>query len=168
MYLARRLAGPLRGPHMQPHRPSHRRTRSTDVDCGRLLARRQRPRDAATPDCTAWPSPAKKKAESAPDMLRGRQNATPQAGPRDDPVPHARRSAGPRFFWHPTAWHIYTEASGLHAPQQPPGGYVEVNTTQVVDRKLLEASGHGKIPRPHVCIGEVDEETRPRKNRSTR
>lgn len=42
--------------------------------------------------------------------------------------------------------------------QQRAGGYVEVNTPQVVDRKLWEASGHWDKYQEHMFIVEVDEE----------
>jgi threonyl-tRNA synthetase len=42
--------------------------------------------------------------------------------------------------------------------RQRAGGYVEVNTPQVVDRKLWEASGHWEKYQEHMFIVEVDEE----------
>ena len=42
--------------------------------------------------------------------------------------------------------------------QQEVGGYVEVNTPQVVDRKLWEESGHWDKYQEHMFIVEVDEE----------
>ena len=42
--------------------------------------------------------------------------------------------------------------------QQERGGYVEVNTPQVVDRKLWEASGHWDKYQENMFIVEVDEE----------
>ena len=42
--------------------------------------------------------------------------------------------------------------------QQRKGGYVEVNTPQVVDRRLWEASGHWEKYQEHMFIVEVDED----------
>ena len=42
--------------------------------------------------------------------------------------------------------------------RQAAGGYVEVNTPQVVDRKLWEASGHWEKYQEHMFIVEVDED----------
>ena len=42
--------------------------------------------------------------------------------------------------------------------QQTRGGYVEVNTPQVLDRKLWEASGHWEKYQENMFIVEVDEE----------
>ena len=42
--------------------------------------------------------------------------------------------------------------------KQRAAGYVEVNTPQVVDRKLWEASGHWDKYQEHMFIVEVDEE----------
>ena len=37
-------------------------------------------------------------------------------------------------------------------------GYIEVNTPQVIDRKLWEASGHWDKHRENMFITEIDEE----------
>ncbi|MCC5974163.1 MAG: threonine--tRNA ligase, partial [Rubellimicrobium sp.] len=55
-------------------------------------------------------------------------------------------------------WTIYTTLQDYMRRQQRKGGYVEVNTPQVVDRKLWEASGHWEKYQEHMFIVEVDED----------
>jgi threonyl-tRNA synthetase len=63
-----------------------------------------------------------------------------------------------QVFWHPNGWSVYTTLQDYMRRQQRAGGYVEVNTPQVVDRKLWEASGHWEKYQENMFIVEVDEE----------
>ena len=71
---------------------------------------------------------------------------------------HMQEEAPGQVFWHPNGWTIYTELQDYMRRRQRAGGYVEVNTPQVVDRKLWEASGHWEKYQEHMFIVEVDEE----------
>ncbi|WP_371169835.1 threonine--tRNA ligase [Aliiroseovarius sp. 2305UL8-7] len=71
---------------------------------------------------------------------------------------HMQEEAPGQIFWHPNGWTIYTELQDYMRRQQKRGGYVEVNTPQVMDRKLWEASGHWEKYQEHMFIVEVDEE----------
>ncbi|PJI91208.1 threonyl-tRNA synthetase [Yoonia maricola] len=71
---------------------------------------------------------------------------------------HMQEEAPGQVFWHPNGWTIFTELQDYMRRQQRKGGYVEVNTPQVVDRKLWEASGHWEKYQEHMFIVEVDEE----------
>ncbi|MCZ0812035.1 threonine--tRNA ligase [Roseovarius sp. EGI FJ00037] len=71
---------------------------------------------------------------------------------------HMQEEAPGQIFWHPNGWSIYTSLQDYMRRQQRVGGYVEVNTPQVVDRKLWEASGHWDKYQEHMFIVEVDEE----------
>lgn len=71
---------------------------------------------------------------------------------------HMQEEAPGQIFWHPNGWTIYTELQDYMRRQQRKGGYVEVNTPQVVDRKLWEASGHWEKYQENMFIVEVDEE----------
>jgi threonyl-tRNA synthetase len=70
---------------------------------------------------------------------------------------HMQEEAPGQVFWHPNGWTVYTELQDYMRRQQRRGGYVEVNTPQVVDRKLWEASGHWDKYQENMFIGEVDE-----------
>jgi len=71
---------------------------------------------------------------------------------------HMQEEAPGQIFWHPNGWSIYTQLQDYMRRQQTRGGYVEVNTPQVVDRKLWEASGHWDKYQEHMFIVEVDED----------
>jgi len=71
---------------------------------------------------------------------------------------HMQEEAPGQIFWHPNGWRIYTELQDYMRRQQYAGGYVEVNTPQVVDRKLWEASGHWEKYQENMFIVEVDED----------
>ena len=71
---------------------------------------------------------------------------------------HMQEEAPGQVFWHPNGWTVYTALQDYMRRQQRKGGYVEVNTPQVVDRKLWEASGHWEKYQDHMFIVEVDED----------
>ena len=70
---------------------------------------------------------------------------------------HMQEEAPGQIFWHPNGWTIYTELQDFVRRKQRAGGYVEVNTPQVVDRKLWEKSGHWEKFQESMFIVEVDE-----------
>ncbi|WP_170370756.1 threonine--tRNA ligase [Ruegeria arenilitoris] len=71
---------------------------------------------------------------------------------------HMQEEAPGQIFWHPNGWTIYTQLQDYMRRAQHRGGYVEVNTPQVVDRKLWERSGHWDKYQENMFIVEVDEE----------
>ncbi|SEF57436.1 threonine--tRNA ligase [Jhaorihella thermophila] len=71
---------------------------------------------------------------------------------------HMQEEAPGQVFWHPNGWTIYTTLQDYMRRRQRDGGYVEVNTPQVVDRKLWERSGHWDKYQENMFIVEVDEE----------
>ncbi|GGE59963.1 threonine--tRNA ligase [Actibacterium pelagium] len=71
---------------------------------------------------------------------------------------HMQEEAPGQVFWHPNGWRIYTTLQDYMRRMQDKDGYVEVNTPQVVDRKLWEASGHWDKYQENMFIVEVDEE----------
>ncbi|MBM7069437.1 threonine--tRNA ligase [Actibacterium sp. 188UL27-1] len=70
---------------------------------------------------------------------------------------HMQEEAPGQVFWHPNGWSIYTELQDYIRRKQRAGGYQEVNTPQVVDRKLWEQSGHWEKFQESMFIVEVDE-----------
>ena len=71
---------------------------------------------------------------------------------------HMQEEAPGQVFWHPNGWRIFTTLQDYMRRKQNQGGYVEVNTPQVVDRKLWEESGHWEKYQENMFIVEVDEE----------
>ncbi|MBA4489466.1 threonine--tRNA ligase [Paracoccus sp. S1E-3] len=71
---------------------------------------------------------------------------------------HMQEEAPGQVFWHPNGWNIYVALRDYMRRRQREDGYVEVNTPQVVSRKLWEESGHWDNYQDHMFIVEVDEE----------
>ena len=99
------------------------------------------------------------------EQLRAHLNMLEEAAKRDHrklgremDLYHMQEEAPGQVFWHPNGWLIYTQLQDYMRRKQRAGGYVEVNTPQVVDRKLWEASGHWEKYQDHMFIVEVDED----------
>ncbi|EEB84742.1 threonine--tRNA ligase [Roseobacter sp. GAI101] len=99
------------------------------------------------------------------EKLRAHLNMLEEAAKRDHrklgremDLFHMQEEAPGQVFWHPNGWLIYTQLQDYMRRKQRAGGYVEVNTPQVVDRKLWEKSGHWDKYQDHMFIVEVDEE----------
>ncbi len=99
------------------------------------------------------------------EQLRAHLNMLEEAAKRDHrklgremDLYHMQEEAPGQVFWHPNGWTIYTELQDYMRRKQRAGGYVEVNTPQVVDRKLWEASGHWEKYQENMFIVEVDED----------
>ena len=99
------------------------------------------------------------------DRLRAYLNFLEEAEKRDHrrlgremKLFHMQEEAPGQVFWHPAGWTVYTALQDYMRRAQRRAGYVEVNTPQVVDRKLWEASGHWEKYQDHMFIVEVDEE----------
>ena len=71
---------------------------------------------------------------------------------------HFQEEAPGMVFWHPKGWTIYTQLQQYVREMQKKSGYFEVNTPEVVDRKLWEKSGHWDKYRENMFITEIDEE----------
>ena len=71
---------------------------------------------------------------------------------------HMQEEAPGQVFWHPNGWKVYTTLQDYMRRMQETDGYEEVNTPQVVDRKLWEASGHWDKYQENMFIVEVDED----------
>ena len=99
------------------------------------------------------------------EQLKAHMNMLEEAAKRDHrklgremDLYHMQEEAPGQVFWHPNGWLIYTQLQDYMRRKQRAGGYVEVNTPQVVDRKLWEASGHWEKYQDHMFVVEVDEE----------
>ena len=71
---------------------------------------------------------------------------------------HFQDEAPGMVFWHPNGWSIYRNLRNFVRKRLQENDYIEVNTPQVIDRKLWEASGHWDKYRENMFITEVDEE----------
>ncbi|MFX0544095.1 threonine--tRNA ligase [Roseovarius sp. S1116L3] len=104
-------------------------------------------------------------AFSSKEKLRAHLNMLEEAAKRDHrklgremDLYHMQEEAPGQVFWHPNGWTIYTQLQDYMRRKQRAGGYQEINTPQVVDRKLWEASGHWDKYQDHMFIVEVEEE----------
>ena len=71
---------------------------------------------------------------------------------------HMQPEATGSVFWHPKGWRLYRAAEAYMRRRQDDGGYLEVKTPQLVDRKLWEASGHWDNYKEHMFIAKVEDE----------
>ncbi|MEL6549158.1 MAG: threonine--tRNA ligase [Pseudomonadota bacterium] len=71
---------------------------------------------------------------------------------------HIQEEARGQVFWHPNGWAIYTTLLDYMRRMQARDGYKEVNTPEIVDRSLWEASGHWDKYQENMFLVEVDEE----------
>ena len=69
---------------------------------------------------------------------------------------HQQEEAAGSVFWHPKGWTLYRTVQNYMRARLEAAGYVEVNTPQLVDRSLWEASGHWEKFREHMFTVEAD------------
>ncbi len=69
---------------------------------------------------------------------------------------HQQEEAAGSVFWHPKGWTLYRTVQNYMRARLDAAGYVEVNTPQLVDRSLWEASGHWEKFREHMFTAEAD------------
>ena len=74
---------------------------------------------------------------------------------------HFQEEAPGMVFWHPNGWKVYKELRSYMDRKQKANGYLEVNTPQVVDRRLWEKSGHWEKFHENMFLVNVDEKIDP-------
>jgi threonyl-tRNA synthetase len=70
---------------------------------------------------------------------------------------HIQEEAPGSAFWHPKGWTLYRLCQNYMRARLEDAGYVEVNTPQLVDRALWEASGHWEKFRENMFISESED-----------
>ena len=70
---------------------------------------------------------------------------------------HQQEEAAGMVFWHPKGWTLWRTLEGYLRRKLEAGGYVEVKTPQLIDRKLWEASGHWEKFRENMYLSENEE-----------
>ena len=70
---------------------------------------------------------------------------------------HQQEQATGSVFWHPKGWTFYRTIRKYMRKRLEAGGYVEVNTPQMVDRTLWEDSGHWDKFRENMFIAESED-----------
>ncbi|MCZ6447721.1 MAG: threonine--tRNA ligase, partial [Alphaproteobacteria bacterium] len=69
---------------------------------------------------------------------------------------HIQDVAPGSVFWHPKGWTLYRTLQDYIRARLQNAGYVEVNTPQMVDRSLWEASGHWEKFREYMFTAESE------------
>lgn len=70
---------------------------------------------------------------------------------------HLQEEAAGMVFWHAKGWTLYRELEAYMRRKLTVGGYEEVRTPQLVDRRLWERSGHWDKFREHMYVTESEE-----------
>ena len=105
---------------------------------------------------TAWRT--KKELQSYLEKLEKAEQVDHRKLGKEMDLFHFQEEAPGMVFWHPKGWTIYTQLQSYVREMQKRAGYREVNTPEVVDRKLWETSGHWDKYRENMFITEIDEE----------
>jgi len=105
---------------------------------------------------TAWGD--KKDLESHLENIKEAEKRDHRKLGRQLDLFHFQDEAPGMVFWHPKGWSVYRVLEDFIREKQKEAGYEEINTPQVVDRKLWEESGHWDKYRENMFITEIDEE----------
>lgn len=89
---------------------------------------------------TAWASEADLKAHLT--RLEEAEKRDHRRLGREMGLFHVQEEAAGSVFWHPKGWTLWRSLESYIRRRLEDGGYVEVKTPQLVDRKLWEQSGH--------------------------
>jgi threonyl-tRNA synthetase len=76
---------------------------------------------------------------------------------RDMGLFHQQEEAAGMVFWHPKGWTFWRTLEAYLRRKLESGGYQEVKTPQLVDRKLWEASGHWENFRANMYLSENED-----------
>ncbi|MSO84453.1 MAG: threonine--tRNA ligase [Rhodospirillales bacterium] len=106
---------------------------------------------------TCWPDEKQLKAYLT--MLEEAEKRDHRRLGREMELFHLQDIAAGSVFWHPKGWTLYRTIRDYMRRRLVAAGYVEVNTPQLVDRALWEASGHWEKFREHMFTATAEEET---------
>ena len=105
---------------------------------------------------TAWPTPKELKKHLV--QLEEAEKRDHRRLGRQLDLFHFQEEAPGMVFWHPKGWTIYRVLKDFMRTKQIESDYDEINTPEVVDRKLWQESGHWDKYRENMFITEIDEE----------
>jgi len=104
---------------------------------------------------TAWRDPKELKAHL--HMLEEADKRDHRRLGREMALFHQQEQATGSVFWHPKGWTLYRTVQDYMRKRLEEGGYVEVNTPQMVDRSLWEDSGHWEKFREDMFVAESED-----------
>ncbi len=70
---------------------------------------------------------------------------------------HFQEEAPGAVFWHPKGWRLFQNLIGYMRERQTEAGYHEVNTPELMDRSLWEASGHWESFGEHMYTSDTED-----------
>ncbi|MGI9261346.1 MAG: threonine--tRNA ligase, partial [Woeseiaceae bacterium] len=70
---------------------------------------------------------------------------------------HFQEEAPGAVFWHPKGWGLFQNLIGYMRERQAEAGYHEVNTPELMDRSLWEASGHWESFGEHMYTSDTED-----------
>ena len=71
---------------------------------------------------------------------------------------HFQPEAPGAVFWHPKGWTLFNSLIGYMRKRQDDAGYEEINTPDVLDRALWEASGHWDTFGEHMYVTQTEDD----------
>ncbi len=104
---------------------------------------------------TCWPDDKQLKAYLT--MLEEADKRDHRRLGREMGLFHLQDVAAGAVFWHPKGWTLYRTLRNYIRRRIIANGYVEVNTPQMVDRALWEASGHWEKFRDNMFTAEIED-----------
>ena len=104
---------------------------------------------------TAWANGKQLKAHL--NMLAEAEKRDHRRLGREMSLFHLQDVAAGSVFWHPKGWKLYRNIQNYVRWRLEAAGYIEVNTPQLVDRRLWEASGHWEKFREYMFTTEDED-----------
>ena len=104
---------------------------------------------------TAWANGKQLKAHL--NMLAEAEKRDHRRLGREMGLFHLQDVAAGSVFWHPKGWKLYRNIQDYVRWRLEAAGYIEVNTPQLVDRRLWEASGHWEKFREYMFTTEDED-----------
>tara|TARA_Y100001934_G_scaffold283023_1_gene399983 strand:- start:25467 stop:27389 length:1923 start_codon:yes stop_codon:yes gene_type:complete len=70
---------------------------------------------------------------------------------------HFQEESPGAVFWHPKGWRLFRSLVDYMRERQELAGYVEINTPEIMDRSMWEASGHWQTFRQHMFTTQTED-----------
>jgi len=104
---------------------------------------------------TAWANP--KQLRSYLHMLEEAEKRDHRRLGRVMDLFHFQEEAPGAIFWHPKGWKLFQNLVDYMRQRQNAAGYQEVNTPELMDRSLWEASGHWESFGEHMFTSQTED-----------
>ncbi len=105
---------------------------------------------------TAWPDA--KQLRAYLEQLKEAEERDHRRIGREMSLFHFQDEAVGSAFWHPSGWRLYLTLMDYIRRRVEKSGYQEINTPQMVDRTLWEASGHWDKFRENMFTAQTEDE----------